>query len=365
MKLFYLGLILSILSFDLLSQVGRNFKVTEYGILNYADSKNVVTESVLKDKPRMDKTNPPPQLKIFAPKEQNLEADTSKKSELVGNRGTRFVIPENAFVDTSGMPVEGIVTVTVLEIIDELDFLTSGLGLIYYSKYGKELFLLSGGIFKIEYKLGDQKILLAPGKVIEVQFPDISPKESFSLYHMDESGNWNLRSSLSNNDRIDAGTYDKENYEGKKIVGVRIAQIDKPGYWNFAYPELQHTCLKGTIDDTKAKAGQDLQVTVVALDVRGFFTRTVKEKEFSINSYKKRNVRVLVIDEKGNVGLSEQIKTSDKNGSDSLPDNTDNFKQAIGSIELKNIPSDTWTDEKSFRRLLGFPQEKYFVKYRK
>lgn len=44
-----------IIPFGIHSQTGRNFKVTEYGILNYADSKNIVTEDVLKDKDRMDK----------------------------------------------------------------------------------------------------------------------------------------------------------------------------------------------------------------------------------------------------------------------------------------------------------------------
>ena len=347
------------------SQTGRNFKVTEYGILNYADSKNIVTQDVLKDKERMNKISFPPQLKLFAPKEQILEADTTKKSDLIGNRGTRFVIPENAFVDNTGKPVEGLVTVTVVEIIDELDFITSGLGLVYYSKYGKELFLLSGGVFKIEFRQGEQKVQLAPGKVVEVQFPDISPKESFSLYYMDESGIWNLKSSLSNNDRMDAGTIDKDNYQGKKIVGVRIALIDKAGYWNFAFPELKHTCLKGTIDDSKSPMGDNLQITVVTLDVRGFFSRTTKEKDFSVNSYKKRLVRVLVIDEKGNLGISNQLTASDKNGDDRIPDGADNFKQPIGKIELKKISSEIWNDEKAFRQLLNLPEEKYFVKYRK
>jgi len=365
MKRKILWLILSILSFEVIAQVGRNFKVTEYGILNYADSKNVVTESVLKDKVRMDKTESAPQLKTFAPKEQKLEADTTKKSELIGNRGTRFSIPENAFVDMTGKPVEGTVSVTITEIIDELDFLTSGIGLVYYSKYGKELYLISGGMFKIEFKQGEAKVQLAPGKTIEVQFPDVSPKESFSLYHMDETGIWNLKSSLSNNDRIDAGTIDKNNLEGRKIVGVRIAIIDKAGYWNFAYPELQHTCLKGTIDDSKAPMGQNLQLTVIVLDARGFFSRTSKEKDFSINSYKKRDVRILVIDEKGNLGLSGQIHASDKTGNDKNPEGPENFKQPVGSIELKKIPDDIWKDEKLFRQLLSFPQEKYYVKYRK
>ncbi len=366
MKQKIVWIMLSILSFEVIAQVGRNFKVTEYGILNYADSKNVVTESVLKDKVRMDKTESAPQLKTFAPKEQKLEADTAKKSELIGNRGTRFSIPENAFVDMAGKPVAGIVTVSVTEIIDELDFLTSGIGLVYYSKYGKELYLISGGMFKIEFKQGEAKVQLAPGKAIEVQFPDISPKESFSLYHMDETGIWNLKSSLSNNDRIDAGTIDKNNLEGRKIVGVRIAIIDKAGYWNFAYPELQHTCLKGTVDDSKAPMGQSLQLTVIVLDARGFFTRMMsKEKDFSINSYKKRSVRVLAMDEKGNLGMSGQITASDKNGYDKNPEGVDNFKQPIGSIELKKIPDDILKDEKLFRQLLSFPQEKYFVKYRK
>jgi hypothetical protein len=363
LKIFWL--VCCILSLDLFGQVGRNFKVTEYGILNYADSKNVVTEQVLKDKERMDKVNSPPPLKAFAPKEQRLEADTTKKSDLVGTRGTRFIIPEHAFIDSNGKVVDGVVNITVIEIIDELDFLTSGLGLVYYSKYGKELYLISGGIFKIEFKQGDSKVQLAPGKVIEVQFPDISPKENFSLYHMDESGVWNLKSSLSNNDRMDAGTNDKENLEGRKIVGVRIALIDKAGYWNFAYPELFHTCLKGTIDDSKSPMGQDLQLTVIVLDARGFFSRTIKEKEFSINSYKKRPVRILAMDEKGNFGISSQVIASDKNGYDKNPEGPENFKQPIGTVELKKIPSDVWADEKSFRQLIGFIQEKYFVKYRK
>ncbi len=365
MKWNSIWLIMIILSADLAAQVGRNFKVTEFGILNYADSKNVVTESVLKDKVRMDKTESSPQIKNFAPKEQKFDIDPIKKADLLGNRGTRFAIPENAFVDNTGKPVEGSVTVTVTEVIDELDFLTSGIGLVYYSKYGKELYLISGGMFKIEYKQGENKVQLAPGKSIEVQFPDVSPKESFSLYHMDESGIWNLKSSLSNNDRIDAGTIDKNNLEGRKIVGVRIAIIDKPGYWNFAFPELQHTCLKGTIDDRKNPVGQNIDLTVIVLDVRGFFSRSSKEKEFSINSYKKRPVRILAMDEKGNLGMSGQIQTSDKNGYDKNPEGPDNFKQAIGSIELKKVPDDVWRDEKLFRQLLGFIQEKYYVKYRK
>lgn len=361
----FIWIFIIILTLKLDAQVGRNFKVTEYGILNYADSKNIVTEQVLKDKERMDKVNTPSQLKLFAPKEQKLEADTSKKTELFGDRGTRLYIPENAFVDSEGKPVTGLVTIILKEIVDELDFITSGLGMVYYSKYGKELFLISGGIFKIEFKLGDKKINLAKGKAVEVQFPDINPKETFSLYYMDESGIWNLKSSLSNNDRMDAGTRDKNNLEGKKIVGVRIAMIDKAGYWNFAYPELQHACLKGTIDDTNAKKGNNLQVTVVLLHVKGFFTKTIKEKEFSINSYKKHDVKVLVVDENGNVGMSNVITSTDKNGSDKDPESPENFKQPIGNIELKKIPVEIWGDEKQFRELVSFPQERYFVHYRK
>ena len=66
-------LIVIILSCEIFPQVGRNFKVTEYGILNYADSKNVVTESVLKIKLEWIKLSHHLRLKIFAPKEQNLK----------------------------------------------------------------------------------------------------------------------------------------------------------------------------------------------------------------------------------------------------------------------------------------------------
>ena len=63
--------------------------------------------------------------------------------------------------------------------------------------------------------------------------------------------------------------------------------------------------------------------------------------------------------------MSGQIQTSDKNGYDKNLEGPDNFKQAIGSIELNKVPDDVWRDEKLFRQLLGFPQEKYYVKYRK
>lgn len=361
----FLWIIWIILNWDLFAQSGRNFKVTEFGILNYADSKNVVTESVIKDKVKMDKIDIPNQLKTFTPKLQKFDVDNSKKNEIVGTRGTRFAIPENAFVDNAGKPIEGNITLYVTEVIDELDFLTSGIGLIYYNKYGKEIYLVSGGMFKIEFKQGDKKIQLAGDKTIEVQFPDLSPKENFSLYHMDEAGIWNLRSSLSNNDKIEAGTVEKNNLEGRKIVGVRIAIIDKPGFWNFAYPELQLTCLKGTVDDSKSSMGSDAQISVAILDVRAFFTKPIKEKEFSINAYKKRPVRILVVDEKGNLGLSNQINTSDKTGNEKNPEGPSNFKQAIGNIELKKLSDDVWKDETLLRQILGFTQERYYVKYRK
>lgn len=358
-------IILVILTSNLQAQVGRNFKVTEFGILNYVDSKNVVTESVIKDKVRMDKIESSPMLKIFAPKEQKFDIDTTKKNEVVGTRGTRFTFPENAFVDNSGKPIEGNVNIFVTEVIDELDFLTAGIGLVYYNKYGKEIFLVSGGMFRIEFKQGENKVLLAPDKTIEVQFPDLAPKENFSLYHMDETGIWNLRSSLSNNDKIEAGTIEKNNLEGRKIVGVRIAIIDKAGYWNFAYPELQHTCLKGTVDDSKNPAVGNMQISLIVLDVRAFFSKTIKEKEFSINAYKKRAVKILITDEKGSIGISNQISTSDKTGTDKTPEGNNNFRQAIGNIELKKFPEETWKDEKQIRQILGFPQERYYVKYRK
>jgi len=268
-------------------------------------------------------------------------------------------------VDNSGKPIEGNVNIFVTEVIDELDFLTAGIGLVYYNKYGKEIFLVSGGMFRIEFKQGENKVLLAPDKTIEVQFPDLAPKENFSLYHMDETGIWNLRSSLSNNDKIEAGTIEKNNLEGRKIVGVRIAIIDKAGYWNFAYPELQHTCLKGTVDDSKNPAVGNMQISLIVLDVRAFFSKTIKEKEFSINAYKKRAVKILLTDEKGSIGISNQISTSDKTGTDKAPEGNNNFRQAIGNIELKKFPEETWKDEKQIRQILGFPQERYYVKYRK
>ncbi len=118
---------------------------------------------------------------------------------ITGNSGTMLLIPDNAFTDKSGNPVDGKVKLELVEGIVREDILTMNLGTM--SEKG---FLETGGMIYLNAttERGDT-LIMANGKNIDVEIPTTNVKEGMQLWE----GKENVDGSISwlNPDPIDKG----------------------------------------------------------------------------------------------------------------------------------------------------------------
>jgi hypothetical protein len=341
------------LATTLFSQTGLNFKITEFGVLNYSDSKSTASDIVLKEKPKMDKIPEVALLKQFIPVEQKFTLEVNKKNTITGLSGVRLEIPEKAFSEQEDPSVQVFLT----EFIDELDFISSGYGQIFYDKYGGEKLMISGGMFKIRFQQKEKDVQLEKGKFIEVQFPDYFPKESFGLYFLEKEGIWSLKSSLSKSDK---STINPTGQEGKQVIGVRLANIDKAGLWNFASTELTHTCIKSSVETYSTTQ----TAIIIPKHFRGYIIKEIKDKDFFMNAYKNTIITLVLLDGKNKIGFIPNIETSDKVGSEKS-DSKNSFRQEVGKIEFKNITEEQILDRIKFKTLIGLPTFTPYISYKK
>ncbi len=342
-----------LLASGVFSQTGLNFKITEFGVLNYSDSKSTASDIVLKEKPKMDKVPEVALLKQFIPIEQKFTLEVNKKNTITGLSGVRLEIPENAFSEKE----DSLVQVFLTEFIDELDFVSSGIGQIFYDKYGGEKLMISGGMFRIRFQQKEKDVQLEKGKFMEVQFPDYFPKESFGLYYLETEGIWSLKSSLSKSDK---SSINPSGQEGKQVIGVRLANIDKAGLWNFASTELTHTYIKSSVETYSTTQ----TAIIIPKHFRGYIMKEIKDKDFFMNAYKNTIITLVLLDGKNKIGFISNIQTSDKVASEKS-DSKNSFKQEVGKIEFKNITEEQILDRIKFKILIGLQTFTPYISYKK
>lgn len=131
------------------------------------------------------------------PQEYNFSCEKETKIETVS--GSKFTIPEDAFVDEEGKLVEGEVKLEIVEYRDPLDFVFASEPM-NLEQDGKIAFYQSDGMFKIEAKQGDKKLSLAKGKSIEseIQLKENQSESRFYAFNAD-SGQWNNGQSINQN----------------------------------------------------------------------------------------------------------------------------------------------------------------------
>lgn len=122
-------------------------------------------------------------------------------------------------------------------------------------------------------------------------------------------------------------------------------------------------CVKGTLADPDGVLASSYQIMAIGINYKGQFARTLAGRAFQINVHKSRQVKILVVDAKGNVGVSDVIQTPDKNGFDKNPEGPDNYMLAIGTITVRKVPEDVLKDRNAFQETLGLPREYYRVQY--
>ncbi|MFZ5630197.1 MAG: hypothetical protein ACOY5B_13785 [Spirochaetota bacterium] len=293
--------------------------------------------------------------RTLEPSRSIIEVEPALESRVTAGRGTQLTIPVNAFADERGRPVAARVRLKVTEVIDPLDFVGAGVDLTFTNDRGKLEFFQSAGMFKIDAEtVSGQRVQMAAGKKIEVQFPNIEPGDDFWVYRHSKDKQWKLH-----------GHNQAFQGEGGFRVGTRVYQIDALNtWWNFDKPVPEATCAKGSVRRKDGAPVAAFAVYSVGVSYKGAFARYVnKSSAFKVNVHKSSDARFIVFDNKGDVGISPVVRTSDKSGFDQYEEGPKNFCQDIGTIEIAPIDPAILADKKRLSEFLGLSVTEYQVDY--
>ncbi len=289
------------------------------------------------------------------PERSLIEVEPALESRVTAGRGTMLVLPVNAFADERGRLVAKRVRLRITEVIDPLDFVGAGVDLTYMNDLGKLEFFQSAGMFKVDAEtVTGQRVQLAAGKKIRVEFPNIQPGDEFWVYRHNKDKQWKLH-----------GHNQSFNNEGGFRVGTRVYQIDALNTWyNFDKPLPEATCVKGSVKRKDGKPVSAFAVYSVGISYKGAFSRHVNgESAFKVNVHKAADARFLVFDNSGAVGITPVMRTSDKTGFDQAEEGPKNFCQNIGVIELAPVPADILSHKTKLSNFLGLPVSEFQVDY--
>lgn len=293
--------------------------------------------------------------KLLQPERSIIEIEPALEGRVTAGRGTLLVIPVNAFADERGRPFAGRVRLTVTEVIDPLDFVGAGVDLTYVNDAGKLEFFQSAGMFRVDAEsTSGQRLQLAGGKKIGVQFPNIEPGDAFWVYRHNKDRQWKLH-----------GHNQQFQGEGGFRVGTRVYQIDALNTWyNFDKPVPEATCAKGSVKRKDGRPVTAFAIYSVGISYKGAFARHVRDvSSFKVNVHKSADARFLVIDNTGAVGITAVMRTSDKTGFDQSDERPKNFCQNIGEIEIAPVPPDILSHKTKFSNYLGLPVSVFQVDY--
>jgi len=149
------------------------------------------------------KPDVPPQDFVFAPHEttntpsEQVVVDvmpeyflfaSEKGCNCQSRRGSRIIIPPQAFVDKNGETYSGEVSLHYREYMDVFDIMLAGIPMIYDSTH--RYHFESGGMFSI-YAYGDNDTLeIAEGKAIEVLLLSTDTTTDHRSYYLKPDNNW-------------------------------------------------------------------------------------------------------------------------------------------------------------------------------
>jgi hypothetical protein len=294
-------------------------------------------------------------MRTLAPSSTSQDIEPSIPNELVAARGTRLTIPENAFVNSRGKIVSGQVRLTITEVIDPLDFVAAGVDLMFYPDNNRREFFESAGMFRVEAaEVAGERVALASGKKIEVQFPGVVKGDDFWVYRHDAQKKWKLHG--HNQFR------DGENY---LQFGTRKYSIDALNvWWNFDKPKPEAACSKGRVEAADGKPLGPYSIYSIGISYKGSFARySIKSSEFKVNVHKAAQARFMVIATNGQIGISEVKQIHDKTGFDQTEEGPNNVCQDVGLIKIAKIDETIIADKKRLSEFLGLPVTEYTVKY--
>jgi hypothetical protein len=132
--------------------------------------------------------NPPFKSLTVAFEEYQVNADSG--GTILCKSGTRIIVPASAFVDSSGQPVTGKVTLKYQECKDIMECIASGIPMSYDSA-GKKYDFQTAGMFNMQGLSANKLVYITTGKQIQVEMPSSESGNNFNLYKLDTvARNW-------------------------------------------------------------------------------------------------------------------------------------------------------------------------------
>lgn len=104
--------------------------------------------------------------------------------------GSHVMIPQDAFVDASGNPVEGDVVLDYREFRNPVDFILSGIPMSF-NENGEQTFFKSAGMFEINASQNGKEIFLRDDASVNVNFVSTDSTEAYPFWtYVDSTGKW-------------------------------------------------------------------------------------------------------------------------------------------------------------------------------
>ena len=137
--------------------------------------------------------------------EQNFQININHESTILGKKGSKIIIPKDAFVFDDGTSPEGLVEVEIIESFNYSSFAENDLSCMS----GNEL-LESGGMMKISASSNGRNLSIKTGKELAVTYPKSKIKKDMKLFYAEPkeigASNWIVSESEIQTEFIDQET---------------------------------------------------------------------------------------------------------------------------------------------------------------
>ncbi len=341
----------------LLSQSRINNKLTDFGIMNYPDRKSKFLQAEPK-KEKMDGQKLSKLLSSHTIIKTTQQIELTKRNVIIGARGTRITIAPGTFQYSDYLTAKGAATVHLYEVIDDFDYMISGVYHIYNDSKNLSYMEL-GGMLRFEIFQGNTRLKMSGEYPILVDFPLLYPDKKFNIYYINLEGVWIKK--------YDYGSYDlypvpESELEGKKVIGVRQFKMNSQGWWGFGIPHKDMVVFKGKYQ-WEGKSNFSAHVFSIGENFRGYIGKWVSGGEFSISAFPRRKIRIFIADENGNIGISPLLETSSRIAVDGFAESIDNVFEEIQSINLSKPPDNISNDRIQLQNFLQIKVEEYSVTY--
>jgi hypothetical protein len=293
--------------------------------------------------PKPSKNYIPPFLTMYLPEKQEFQIIPQSDNVISGKFGSTISIPANSISLPMSFRKGDIVLLELIEYTNDLDFLTSGIEQIYTDSKGTTSILESGGMIRLSISYYSKPLVLKKGSKLKFSLPNKDGRQ-MKVFKIDETRDaW-----------VERGVEEKPQ-SGDEPKNRVSSIMDDIHIWGFKNPNYDTTCLQGSIE--VVEKNPPFTVAVVGMDFKGSVVKNFSTNEFTMNTVRNKSVKLIAMDQKGNISVSQEIKPSGERIF-VLPDDKGNAKcMNLGTVSLTKIPTDVRQNREKFIKFLGLSEE--------